>query len=74
MPSSDRAPRDPSYARGILLVMAAGGFWSLGGILVRLVEAAGPWQILLVRSASLSIALFMVLLVRHRGALLGALR
>ena len=74
MPSSDRAPRDPAYARGILLVMAAGGFWSLGGILVRLIETAGPWQILLVRSASLSIALFMVLLVRHRGALLGELR
>ena len=74
MPSSDRAPRAPAYARGILLVMAAGGFWSLGGILVRLIETAGPWQILLVRSASLSIALFMVLLVRHRGALLGELR
>ena len=74
MPSSDRAPRDPAYARGILLVMAAGGFWSLGGILVRLIETAGPWQILLVRSASLSIALFLVLLVRHRGALLGELR
>ena len=74
MPSSDRAPRDSSYARGILLVMVAGGFWSLGGILVRLIEAVGPWQILLVRSASLSIALFMVLLVRHRGALLGELR
>ena len=74
MPSSDLAPRDPAYARGILLVMAAGGFWSLGGILVRLIETAGPWQILLVRSASLSIALFMVLLVRHRGALLGELR
>ena len=74
MPSRDRAPRDPSYARGILLVMVAGGFWSLGGILVRLIEAAGPWQILLVRSASLSIALFMILLFRHRGALLGELR
>jgi len=74
VPSSDLAPRDPAYARGILLVMAAGGFWSLGGILVRLIETAGPWQILLVRSASLSIALFMVLLVRHRGALLGELR
>ena len=74
MPSSDRAPRDPSYARGILLVMVAGGFWSLGGILVRLTEAVGPRQILFVRSASLSIALFMVLLFRHRGALLGELR
>ena len=74
MPSSDAAPRDPAYARGILLVMVAGGFWSLGGILVRLIEAAGPWQILLVRSASLSIALFMILLFRHRGALLGELR
>ena len=50
MTSVDRAPRTPAYRRGILLVMAAGRFCSLGGILVRLIEAAGPWRILLIRS------------------------
>lgn len=74
MTHRDGAPRDPAYAGGILLVMAAGGFWSLGGILVRLIEAAGPWQILLVRSLTLSATLFAVLVFRHRGALLGELR
>ncbi len=54
--------------------MAAGCFFSLGGILVRLVEAAGPWQILLVRSLTLSVTLIIVLAIRHRGALLGELR
>ena len=62
------AGRDPLYARGIVLVMVAGCFFSLGGILVRAIEAAGPWQILLVRSITLSITLFAVLAVRHRGA------
>ena len=51
------AARDPRYARGIVLVMLAGGFWSLGGILVRLVEQAGGWQILTVRSIALSLTL-----------------
>ena len=74
MTSVDRAPNDPAYASGILLIMAAGGFFSLGGILVRLIEAAGPWQILLVRSLTLSMTLIIVLLFRHRGALLGELR
>ena len=61
------AARDPLYARGIVLVMLAGGFWSLGGILVRLVEQAGGWQILMIRSIALSLTLFCVLAVRHRG-------
>ena len=61
------AARDPRYARGIVLVMLAGCFWSLGGILVRLVEQAGGWQILMVRSVTLSLTLFCVLAFRHRG-------
>ncbi len=50
MTTEDHAPRDPAYTRGILMVMAAGCFWSFGGMLVRLIEAAGPWRILLIRS------------------------
>ncbi len=68
------AGRDPLYVRGIVLVMAAGCFFSLAGILVRLVEAAGPWQILLVRSVTLSLTLFAVLALRHRGAVFAEFR
>lgn len=60
------AGRDPFYGRGVIMVMVAGVFFSTGGILVRLVEDAGPWQILLFRSIALSITIFAVLAVRHR--------
>ncbi len=61
------AARDPLYARGIVLVMLAGCFWSLAGILIRLIESADGWQILTVRSITLSFTLFCVLAVRHRS-------
>ncbi|MCH9020355.1 MAG: hypothetical protein IIA73_08325 [Proteobacteria bacterium] len=65
---------DPLYARGIVLIMAAGGFWSLGGLLFRLVEEATVWQVLLVRSVTLSLTLFCVMAARHRGAVFGEFR
>ncbi len=65
---------DPLYGRGIVLVMSAGCFWSLGGILFRLVEDATVWQVLLVRSVTLSLTLFCVMVVRHRGAVFGEFR
>ena len=43
------------------LVFAAGVCWSTVGIGVRLIEAANVWQILLYRSISLSLFLFVVL-------------
>lgn len=66
--------RDPLYVRGIVLVMLAGCFWSLAGILIRNIEAAGDWQILFVRSLTLSLALACVLVVRHRGRVAGEFR
>lgn len=68
------ARSDPLYARGIVLIMAAGGFWSLGGLLFRLVEEATVWQVLLVRSVTLSLTLFCVMAARHRGAVFGEFR
>ena len=53
--------------RGMVLVMLAGCFWSLGGILIRNIEAAGEWQILCLRSLAVSATLFLVLVARHRG-------
>lgn len=66
--------RDPLYARGIVLVMLAGCFWSLAGILIRNIEAAGDWQILFVRSVSLVVTLACVLAARHRGRVAGEFR
>lgn len=63
---------DPGYGRGVALVMLAGVCWSLGGLLVRLVEHAGEWQILLYRSATLVLLLLSVLGWRYRGGLADA--
>ena len=66
--------RDPLYLRGVVLVMIAGTFWSLGGISVRLIESAGPWQILTFRSLALVATLGIVLCARYRGAVVAQFR
>ncbi len=66
--------RDPLYLRGVVLVMIAGTFWSLGGISVRLIESAGPWQILTFRSLALVATLGVVLFVRYRGRVFAQFR
>ena len=60
--------------RGVVLVLLAGVIWSTGGLLVRLIEAAGAWQILFYRSLSLALFLVLVLSIRNKGALLSAFR
>ena len=42
---------DAGYLFGVALVALAGAFWSIGGVLVRWVEAADAWQIIFYRSA-----------------------
>ena len=66
------AEHDLSYGRGVLLVMLAGVFWSLGGILVRNVESASEWQILFVRSLAAAATFFCVLCWRYRLGVFGA--
>lgn len=65
---------DPLYLRGVLLVMLAGGFWSLSGILIRNIEAAGPWQILFVRSLAVFVSLLLLLLFRYRAGVVTQFR
>lgn len=65
---------DPGYARGVVLVALAGVFWSLGGLLIRLIEAASGWQIVLFRSIALVLTLSLVIALRHRGRIVGAFR
>jgi DME family drug/metabolite transporter len=49
---------------GVLLVFMAGVLWSTVGLGIRLIEDAVVWQILLYRSVSLTLFLYLVLRVR----------
>jgi drug/metabolite transporter (DMT)-like permease len=63
---------DPDYLRGVVLVAMAGAFWSLGGVLVRWIEAASAWQIIFYRSIALALTLALIVAVRHRSRLIAA--
>ena len=53
-----------SHKYGVLFVFAAGVLWSTVGLGIRLIEEAMVWQILLYRSISLSLFLYIVIRVR----------
>lgn len=55
-----------SEARGMTLVFLAGILWSTVGLGIRLIEDAQVWQILLYRSVSLSLLLYVVIALRTR--------
>ena len=68
MTSTVQARQDhAAYRRGIGLVLLAGGFWSIAGLVVRLIDAATAWQILFYRSLALTLFLLLVLAVRSGG-------
>jgi len=52
----------PRY--GVLFVFAAGVLWSTVGLGIRLIDEASVWQILLYRSLSMSLFLYIVIRVR----------
>ncbi len=55
---------DESQKYGVVFVFAAGVLWSTVGIGIRLIEDAVVWQILLYRSISLSLFLYVVIRLR----------
>lgn len=65
---------DEHYARGVLLVLIAGGFWSIAGLVVRLMHHATEWQILFYRSGALVITLLVYIEVQNRGNLFAAFK
>ena len=54
---------------GVYYVIVAGMLWSMIGIGIRLIENANVWQILLYRSSSLVLFLFIVLLINTKKIL-----
>lgn len=65
---------DRDHARGVVLVALAGVIWSIGGLLIRLIEGASSWQIVLFRSLALALSLTLIVALRHRGRLIRAFR
>lgn len=53
-----------SHKHGVLFVFAAGVLWSTVGLGIRLIDEAVVWQILLYRSISLSLFLYIVIRIR----------
>ena len=56
---------------GIPLVLMAGIFWSLSGLVYRWIEVASAWQVLFYRSLSLFCFIALWLVLRYRGRLVG---
>ena len=65
---------DTAQIRGRALVLLSGGFWSIAGVGIRLIDTAGAWQILFYRSFTLTITVFTILAVRNRATMLDGFR
>ena len=63
-----------SPARGAVLILLAGVGLSFGGLIVRHIAVADDWQIVFYRSASVAVALLMLLVLRDRGAFAATFR
>ncbi len=65
---SQAKPVDGSHLTGALLVLTAGVCFSLGGLFVRWMEEANPWQILVYRSGATFIFVMLFLAWRSGGS------
>ena len=60
-----RTKREPTYLRGIAMLVASGLFLSTSGLALRNIESAEGWQILFYRSLTFSITVFVFLLLKR---------
>ena len=63
-----------AHKYGILFVFAAGVLWSTVGLGIRMIEEAVVWQILLYRSVSMSLFLYVVIRLRSKESPFGQIR
>lgn len=66
--------QERSRARAIGLVAISSVILSFGGLVVRNIEQADPWQINFYRSSALMVAITMVLLMHYRGQAVARIR
>ena len=60
--------------QGLALVVTAAVLWSSGGLVFRLIESAGPWQVIFWRSISLVPVLFILITVKSHMRPMAAFR
>jgi DME family drug/metabolite transporter len=60
--------------RGFALALSATLFWSLAGILIRLIHQATSWHIILYRSVGATAMVLAMIAVLHRGRFLSVIR
>ena len=60
------------YTKGVILVLIAGCFWSVAGLVIRLIDDANEWQILFYRSLALMFTLFFYIGIITPGPLINA--
>lgn len=63
---SPPSSKTDAHKHGILFVFAAGVLWSTVGLGIRMIDDAVVWQILLYRSISMSLFLYVVIRLRSR--------
>lgn len=63
-----------SRARGFALALGATFFWSLAGILIRLIEEATSWHIILYRSLGATAMVGGMIALVHRGRVMEVIR
>jgi drug/metabolite transporter, DME family len=63
---------ESAYLRGVVLVLLGGCALSIAGLIIRLMESAGGWQVVFWRSAAMVPALLVVIAVRRRGRVVEA--
>lgn len=65
---------DNQYKTGVVMILTATLCLSLGGLILRNMEAADGWQVMFYRSISFVVTLLALLVYRYRGGLLAAFR
>lgn len=63
-----------TYRTGVAAVLVAGVVWSLMGLMIRMLEAAGTWQVLFYRSMGLVPVLALFIAIRSGGQLATRIR
>lgn len=73
---SDAARTGPASGRaaGIAMMLLAGGFLSISGLIVRHIETASAWQVMFYRAVGMTAVLLLILAAKERGRALAPFR
>lgn len=71
---STPAARPHPYVVGVVLVLLAAILLSTGGLILRHMESASPWQVLFYRSTAMAAAGLVLVALQYRGNIIGPFR